>query len=164
MKNDSVDDEFEEISFCGKGGDFDELVLMASAEKTFFFQARRVGGLDGREDDGRATCTFFDNLFDDLLGRRGAEGATCFWVVRGTICGEENTEVIVDFGGGGESGSGGAAGVVLLDGESRGKAFDGIDGGSGETFEVKAGVGGEAFEIAPLPFGIDGIESEGGFS
>jgi hypothetical protein len=42
--------------------------------------------------------------------------------------------VIVDFGGGGESGSGGAAGVVLLDGEGRGKAFDGIDGGSGETF------------------------------
>ena len=70
----------------------------------------------------------------------------------------------MDFSGGGESGSGGAVGVVLLDSESRGKAFDGIDGGSGETFEVKAGVGGETFEIAPLPFGIDGIESEGGFS
>jgi hypothetical protein len=54
--------------------------------------------------------------------------------------------------------------VVLLDGEGRGKAFDGIDGGSGETFEVKAGVGGKALEIAPLPFGIDGVESEGGFS
>jgi hypothetical protein len=72
--------------------------------------------------------------------------------------------VVVDLGRGGESGSGGAVGVVLLDGECRGKAFDGIDGSSGETFEVKAGVGGEAFEIASLPLGIDGIESEGGFS
>jgi len=98
------------------------------------------------------------------LGRGGAEGATCFRVVWGTICGKENTEVIVDLGGGGESGSGRAGGVVLLDGEGRGEAFDGIDGGGGESFEVKAGVGGEAFEIAPLPFGIDGIESEGGFS
>jgi len=37
LKNDSVDDEFEEVSFCRKGGEFNELVLMASAEKTFFF-------------------------------------------------------------------------------------------------------------------------------
>jgi hypothetical protein len=120
--------------------------------------------LDRREDDGWATCTFLNHLFDDLLGRERAEGATCFRIVWGTICGEENAEVIVDFGGGGESGSGRAVGVVLLDGEGRRKAFDGIDGSSRETFEVKAGVGGEAFEIAPLPFGIDGVESEGGFS
>jgi len=37
LKNNSVDDEFEEIGFYGKGGDLDELVLMACAEKTFFF-------------------------------------------------------------------------------------------------------------------------------
>jgi hypothetical protein len=43
------------------------------------------------------------------------------------VCGKKNTEVIVDLGGGGESGASGSAGLPLFYGKGRGEALDGVD-------------------------------------
>ena len=164
LKNDSIDNEFEGVGIGGEGSDFDELVFMACSEEPFFFQAGGICFLKGGKEDGGTIGPFSEDLLDDFLrggSRKGAIGVGRVW---GAIGGKENAQVIMDLGGGCESGSGGAGRVVLFDGEGGGKAFDGVDGSGGEAFEVKAGVGGEAFEIAALAFGIDGVESEGGFT
>lgn len=84
--------------------------------------------------------------------------------MRSAGCGVEDPEVIVDFRGGGQGGATGATGVALFNGEGRGKTLNRVDCRGGKAFEMKAGVSGEAFEVAALSFGVDRVESEGGFS
>ena len=42
------------------------------------------------------------------------------------VCGKKNTEVIVDLGGGGESGASGSAGLPLFDGKGGREALNGV--------------------------------------
>ena len=136
LKKDSIDDEFEGVGIDGEGSDFDELVFMACSEEPFFFQAGGICFLKGGKEDGGTASTFLDDLLDDFLGGGSSEGAVGVGRVRGAIGGKENAKVVVDLGGGGKSGSGGAGGVMLFDCEGGGEAFDGVDGSSGETFKV----------------------------
>jgi hypothetical protein len=54
--------------------------------------------------------------------------------------------------------------VFLVDREGGGKAGHVVDVGFFDALEELAGVGGEAFDVAALAFGVDGVEGEGGFS
>lgn len=72
----------------------------------------------------------------------------------------DDTEVIVDFGGGGDGGAWGESADALLDGDGGVEAFDGVDVGFFELGKELAGVDGEGLDVAALAFGVEGVESQ----
>ena len=62
-------------------------------------------------------------------------------------------------------GRAGVANVIfLLDGDGRSDVLQPIDVWAIEFFKKHAGIGGEGLDVAPLPFGEDRVEGQGGFS
>ena len=57
-----------------------------------------------------------------------------------------------------------ARGVFLPDGDGGRDAVDLVDVGLFHALQELAGVGGERFDVAPLAFGVDGVEGERGFA
>ena len=78
--------------------------------------------------------------------------------------GIKQAQVIVDFGNGADSGARVAAGCFLLDGDGGGKTVDLVHIRLLHHFEELAGIGRQAFDIAALAFGIDGVEGERAFA
>ena len=76
----------------------------------------------------------------------------------------EQAHVVVNFGDRADRRAWIAGGCFLLDGNGRREALDGINIRLAHQFQKLAGIGGEAFHIATLPFGIDGVEGEGGLA
>jgi len=58
------------------------------------------------------------------------------------VRGKENAEMIMDFGGGGQSRAGGTSGLALFNGEGGGETFNRIDLDSGKLCEVMPSMGG----------------------
>jgi len=81
-----------------------------------------------------------------------------------SVRGKENTEVIVNLGGGGESGSCRPAGLPLFDGKGGGEPLNGVHRRCGELGEMMASVGGKTFQVSALALGVDGVKGEGSFS
>ncbi len=54
-------------------------------------------------------------------------------------------------------------GAFLVDGDGRGEPLDVVHIRFLHLAQELAGVGGERFHVAPLAFGKDGVESQGGF-
>ena len=73
--------------------------------------------------------------------------------------GVEQAQVIVDLGDGADGGARAAAGGFLLDGNGGTQTVDGIDVGALHLIQKLAGIGGERLDVAPLAFGVNGIES-----
>ena len=78
--------------------------------------------------------------------------------------GEEEAQVVVDFGRGADGGSVRSAGVVVRDGDRGRDAVDPLGLRLIELFEKLARVGREAFDVAPLPFGVERVEGHAGFA
>ena len=57
----------------------------------------------------------------------------------------------------------GRATWLLLDGDGRRQAVDGVHVRLLHLVEELPGVGGEGFDVPALPFGVDGVEGQGGF-
>ena len=74
---------------------------------------------------------------------------------------EEQTQVVINLSGGGYGRARIPRGILLLNGDSRGDAFDGIDVRLLDTLEELAGVGRKRLDIPALAFGIDGVKGEG---
>ena len=74
--------------------------------------------------------------------------------------GVEQAQVVVDLGDGADGGTRAAAGGLLLDGDGRAEAFDGVHVGPFDLVEKLARVGRKRFDVAPLALGIDGVEGE----
>ena len=74
--------------------------------------------------------------------------------------GEEQAQVIIDFGDRRHRGTGIAQAVLLLDGDGRRDPRHLLHVGFLDALQKLAGVGRERFDIAPLPLGIDGIEGQ----
>jgi len=72
----------------------------------------------------------------------------------------EQAQVIVDFGCGGYSGAGIAGGVLLLDGDGRGKAVNLVHVRLFYAFEELARIGRERLDVPALSLGVDGVEGE----
>src|SRR5205807_3239773 len=83
---------------------------------------------------------------------------------RAAGAGIEQAQVIVNLRGGRDGGSWVASGILLFDGDGRGDAGNLVDIGLFNALEELPRVGGERFDIAPLTFGIDGIEGQARFS
>ena len=73
----------------------------------------------------------------------------------------QQPHVIPDLGGSGDRGARVARRVFLANSDGRGDAIDLIHGRLFHAFEKLARVGGEGFDVAPLAFGINGVEGEG---
>ena len=99
-----------------------------------------------------AVGNFVDRVFLYFLSADQAEGAA--------DAGEEQAQVVVDFGGGGDGGARVAGGILLLDGDGRSDAVDHVDVGLLDALQELAGVGRERFDVAALAFGVDGVEGE----
>ena len=72
----------------------------------------------------------------------------------------EQAQVVVDLGHRADGRARVARGGLLLDGNRRREPLDGIDVGLAHLFEELARVGAQRLHVAPLPLGIDRIESQ----
>src|SRR5262249_6953242 len=122
----------------------------------FAFAAAHDGGQDHDAVFGRELEGLLDDLLDSLLRDLvAADGA-----VRDTYGRVEQAQVIVDLGDGANRRAGAAAGGFLLDRDGGAEALDGIDFGALHLVEELARVGGESLDVAPLTFGVDGVEGQ----
>ena len=78
--------------------------------------------------------------------------------------GEENPQVVVDFGDRADARTGRVAQVLLLDGNGRRKPFDMVDLRLLHLADELPGVRAEAFDVAPLAFGIDRVHGQRAFA
>ena len=74
--------------------------------------------------------------------------------------GEEQAQVIVNFGRGGDGRARIARRIFLPDGDGRRDAGDFVDIGLLHALKELARVGGKRFDVAALAFGIDRVEGE----
>src|SRR4030095_14773230 len=77
---------------------------------------------------------------------------------------EEQSQVVVDFRGGGHRGTGIHPGTSLFDGDGGGETLDVIDIGLFHLVEKLSGVVGDAFDVLSLAFGVNRVEGQGGFA
>ena len=74
--------------------------------------------------------------------------------------GKEQLEVIVQLGHGADGGARGAHRPALIDGDGRRDALDALDVRLVHAVEKLPGVGGKAFDVAALAFGIEDVEGQ----
>ena len=72
--------------------------------------------------------------------------------------------IVIDFGDGADGGARILGGGLLLDGNGRRQALDMVHIRLPHQLQELAGIGGEAFDIAALALGIDGVEGQRGFA
>jgi hypothetical protein len=140
-ESDSIHDKF----YGGLGGvclKFDDLCFLTDAQKALFFQASGVGVGQRCKKDEVTVFPFSKNLIDDLLGGKREEGLSCFRIVWGSVSGKEDAKMIMNFGGGSQSGASRSSSLALFDGEGGGEAFDRIDVDGRKLGEVMPGMGG----------------------
>lgn len=119
---------------------------------------------DGGDEDNFALGRESEDGVGDFLSGQAADDFAGFGIVRGADGGVENPQVIVDFGGGGDGRTWSGGGGALLDGDGGGEAFDKVHVGAFQAVEKLAGVGGKAFDVFALAFGVEGVEGEGRFA
>lgn len=78
--------------------------------------------------------------------------------------GKEQSQIVVDFGGGAHRGTRIAAADFLLDGDGGREALDIVALWLVHTSQELTGVGRKALHITALTFGIEGVEGERGFA
>ena len=78
--------------------------------------------------------------------------------------GEEQVQVAGDVGHGADGGARIAAGGLLLDRDHRREAEDEIDVRLGDLGDEALGVAGQRLHVAPLSFGVDGVEGQARFA
>ena len=100
------------------------------------------------------------DLLRHLLHGLGDDGPAALRAVGMTDAGEKEAQVIVDFGDGADRRAGVAAGPLLVDRDGRGEPVDVVDVRLLHLPEELAGVGGETFDVATLPFGENGVEGQ----
>ena len=75
---------------------------------------------------------------------------------------KEEPQVVVNFSDGSDGRPGVVGGGFLVDGDGGTETFDGLYIGFVQLSQELTRIGAEGFDIAPLTFGEDGIEGEGG--
>ncbi len=77
---------------------------------------------------------------------------------------KQNAQIIQHFGDSADGGTRVFADRFLLDGDGRAETADVIYFGFFHLPQKLPGIGRETFDIAPLAFGVDGVEGQGGFA
>ena len=123
-----------------------------------------VAGADGESDQEGSSGEAPGGLADDAAGGLGLDRFMTLRTRGGGEAGEEEFEVVVDFRDGADGRSGGFDAVRLFDGDGGRDAFDRVDARFVHAVEELARVGREGLDVAPLAFGVDGVEGEGRFA
>ena len=90
----------------------------------------------------------------DLFGGLARDGLAAIGAVRRADGAVNHAQIIVNFRDGADGGARRTRRGLLLDGDRRRKAFDGIDVGALHLIEKLARVGGKRFDVAALAFGV----------
>src|SRR5262249_43560592 len=104
-----------------------------------------------------------ENPVDDVAGSLFDDWDTSFrakWLADMSI---EQTQVVINFGSGGNNGARAGTRTALLDRNSGRESLDEIDVRLLHLIEELPGVGGERLDIFALAFSIDGVKRERGF-
>ena len=72
----------------------------------------------------------------------------------------EDAQIVVDLGDRADGAARRVAAVLLLDGDGRRQALDVVELRLLHLADELPGVGAEAFHVAPLPFGVDGVHGQ----
>ena len=80
--------------------------------------------------------------------------------MRGTRASPQQAEIVVDLGDRADGRAGIRAGGLLLDGNRRREALDGIDIGLVHETEELPRISGERFDVATLPLSVDRVECQ----
>ncbi len=100
----------------------------------------------------------------DLLGRLGLDGDVVLRAERCSHPGKEEPEVVVDLGDRADGAPGVFGCRLLFDGYGGREPVDAVDVRFPHQAEELPRVGGERLHVAPLAFGVDGVEGQRGFS
>ena len=142
----AVDAEADEPAAPGGLEDLPVLALLAA---DLGGQQGYAGGL-GQGQDG----------VDDLLHGLAGDGVAALGAVGPADAGEEQAQVVVDFGHGADGGAGVVGDALLVDGDGGREALDVVHVGLVHAAEELAGVGGKGLDITALALGVDGVEGQ----
>ncbi len=170
LQQDAVDDGFDGVVLAlvesGRLGEVHDLAVDARAKALLIKLVEQVLELalaasdDGRHDGDALAGAELQNALDDLVGGLAGDGPAAVGAVGRADRGVEQAQVVVDLGDGADGGAGAAAGGLLLDGDGRTEALDGVDVGALDLVEELARIGGERLDVAALALGVDGVEGE----
>lgn len=119
---------------------------------------------DGGEHVGAPPLPRCEDLVGHLVGGLARDGPPALRAVRHPDAGEEQAQVVVDLRDGTHRGARVSRRGLLVDGDGRGEAVDGVEVGLVHLAQEHAGVAGERLHIAALPLGVDGVEGETGLA
>ena len=108
----------------------------------------------------RASVRVEHHQVEDPLERLRRDLAAAVVAVRHADVGEQQAQVVVDLGDRADGRARVGAGGLLLDGDRRRQPLDQVDVGLLHLLEELPGVGRQRLDVAPLPFGVDGVEGE----
>ena len=100
------------------------------------------------------------DLLDHLVGRLGADRHVAGRAIGLPQPRHEDPQIVVDLGHRADGAAGRVAAVLLLDGDGRREALDVVEFRFLHLADELPGVGAEAFHVAPLPFGVDGVHGQ----
>ena len=116
-----------------------------------------------QHDEPRALGQLVDAL-DDLLARLGRDRPRALGAVPLAGAGVEHAQVVVDLGDRADGRARVLARRLLRDRNRGAQAADVVDVGLGHLPQKLPGEAGQAFDVAPLPFGIQRVERQRAFA
>ncbi len=116
--------------------------------------------LDGKEDEKTLARGFGEHALRDLVDRVLFHAPPADGAERAPGAGPEQAHEVVDLGRGGDGRAGIAGAVFLPDGDGGRDAVDVVHRRFLHALEELAGIGRKRFDVAPLAFGVDGVERE----
>ncbi len=124
----------------------------------------RLRNAEGIKDVEAAAGSEREDTRSNLVGAVAANFGAALDTKSLAAAREEKTQIVVNFGGGGDRGARVARGILLSNGDGWSDAGDFVDVGLFHPFEELAGVSGKRLDVAALAFRIDGVKSEGGLA
>jgi len=116
----------------------------------------------GKNEDFTALGKLEDCIYH-LLHRLLTDGNAASRTIGAADAGVKQAQIVIDFCDRSHRRAGIAAGSLLIDGNRRGQAFNGIHIGFIHLTQELAGVGRQGFHISALALGIDGVKGQGRF-
>ncbi len=118
----------------------------------------------GGEDHQLGVLRQFQHRVHHLRHRLRRQGDAVFRALRIADAGVQQAQVIVDLGDRADCGTGIVAGRLLLDRDRRAQPLDEVDVGLLHQLQELPRVRRERLDIAPLAFGVEGVEGQRGLA
>ena len=126
----------------------------------FPFLAAHLGGQNGNP----AVLGEGQDGVNDLLHRLPLHRTAAFGAMGLAHPGKEQAQVVVNLGDGAHGGTRIVGHALLVNGDGGRKALNVVHVGLVHPAQELAGVGGEGFDVTPLPLGIDGVKGQRAFA